>query len=80
MRGLELITNISGTIGSSLSSIALNAIIPQLRASLGSSDIGFNCNASGPSNFWKILLQFRRNESVSLNKMTWGEKINNQCN
>jgi len=53
----------------------------QLKASLGVQDTGFDWSASGPSNFWKVLQQYKSNEdeSGSLDQRTYGVRINNSC-
>ena len=53
----------------------------QLKASLGVQDTGFDWSASGPSNFWKILQQYKsyEDESGSLDQRTYGVRINNSC-
>lgn len=53
----------------------------QLKASLGSQDIGFDWSTSGPSNFWKALQQYKsyEDESGVLNQRTYGVRINSNC-
>ncbi|MDF1518259.1 MAG: DUF308 domain-containing protein [Lutibacter sp.] len=53
----------------------------ELKASLGAKDTGFDWSASGPSNFWKVLQQYKsyEDESGSLDQRTYGVRINNSC-
>lgn len=53
----------------------------QLQASLGEKDIGDHWNGSGPSNFWKVLLQVKpyEDETGPLNLRTYGVRLNADC-
>jgi len=53
----------------------------QLSASLGSKDTKFDWSISGPTNFWRTLLEYKpyEDESRPLNQRTYGVKINRNC-
>jgi hypothetical protein len=54
----------------------------QLKASLGSKDATFDWNATGPSNIWNVLQQYKsyQDDTVSLNLRTYGVRYNEDCN
>lgn len=54
-----------------------------LRVSVGSEDgVKTDWNASGPTNFWKVMMQYKsyEDETGSLNQRTWGKSIATDCN
>lgn len=53
----------------------------EIKASLGSADVGFDWNSTGPSNFWKIMHEYSgyEDETGALNRRTYGVQINRNC-